>query len=215
MKKIVETQKEPFYDLRYSLMGHSMPKRWHYPFFASLCSLLDDHPHPVIGIRLSGGIMPIQGKLHITPETSIVIRCPASSMPTFAQLVGKQLEVAGSKVRLGSFRVFTINPSQNLYSRMVTIANGEEPDVFKKQCETQLAEMGVSGKVTMPCYTAGVQAGGPQRRLLEIKGAKIVGFTVIVSDLSDEDSILLQTNGLGGRHHMGCGIFTHPKRSDR
>ena len=45
------------------------------------------------------------------------------------------------------------------------------------------------------------------RRIITIKGKKIVGFSLIARELSDEDSIKLQSLGLGGRRAMGCGIF--------
>jgi CRISPR-associated endonuclease/helicase Cas3 len=43
----------------------------------------------------------------------------------------------------------------------------------------------------------------------------VVGFSLIASDLSDEDSIKLQQFGLGGKHRMGCGIFTSFPRAWR
>jgi CRISPR-associated protein Cas6 len=50
--------------------------------------------------------------------------------------------------------------------------------------------------------------GNPCRKVIKIKTYSVVGFSLVVTDLSDEDSLKLQIFGLGGKHHMGCGIFT-------
>ncbi|MFN5763400.1 MAG: type I-MYXAN CRISPR-associated protein Cas6/Cmx6, partial [Pseudanabaena sp.] len=39
------------------------------------------------------------------------------------------------------------------------------------------------------------------------KHKHIVGYGVVVEGLSDEDSIKLQSIGMGGRKHFGCGWF--------
>ncbi|NJN00113.1 MAG: type I-MYXAN CRISPR-associated protein Cas6/Cmx6, partial [Phormidesmis sp. RL_2_1] len=45
-------------------------------------------------------------------------------------------------------------------------------------------------------------------KAIKIKSYSVVGFSLIVTDLNAEDSIKLQINGIGGKHRMGCGIFT-------
>jgi CRISPR-associated protein Cas6 len=46
-----------------------------------------------------------------------------------------------------------------------------------------------------------------RRRVINIAGKKVVGFALDVSELSPESSLKLQEQGLGGRRHMGCGLF--------
>lgn len=46
-----------------------------------------------------------------------------------------------------------------------------------------------------------------ERRTLRVKDKQVVGFEVSATRLDAEDSIRLQESGLGGRRHMGCGIF--------
>jgi CRISPR-associated protein Cas6 len=43
---------------------------------------------------------------------------------------------------------------------------------------------------------------------VHIKGKKILGFGLTLKNLSPEDSMKILTHGLGGRRHMGCGIFS-------
>ena len=46
-----------------------------------------------------------------------------------------------------------------------------------------------------------------RRRIVTIAGARVVGFALDLSRLSEAASLTLQEQGLGGRRHMGCGLF--------
>jgi len=58
-------------------------------------------------------------------------------------------------------------------------------------------------------YALGIRGklGLGRRRVMRIKDKTIVGFQVVVAELTAEESITLQEHGLGGRRRMGCGIF--------
>ena len=43
-----------------------------------------------------------------------------------------------------------------------------------------------------------------------IRDKEIVGFEVLLEGLTAEESLTVQKMGLGGRRHMGCGIFAPP-----
>ncbi|MCI5210102.1 MAG: hypothetical protein D3910_15200 [Candidatus Electrothrix sp. ATG2] len=46
-----------------------------------------------------------------------------------------------------------------------------------------------------------------KRRTFSIRRKKIVGYSLLVSELSAEESLALQEKGVGGRRKMGCGFF--------
>jgi CRISPR-associated protein Cas6 len=52
-----------------------------------------------------------------------------------------------------------------------------------------------------------------RRRIVTIAGKKVVGFALDLSGLAPDASLLLQEKGLGGRRHMGCGLFL-PTRAE-
>ena len=52
-----------------------------------------------------------------------------------------------------------------------------------------------------------------ERRILRIKGLVIAGRAVTLTSLDDHASLIVQTHGLGGRHHMGAGVFVPLRRS--
>ena len=53
-----------------------------------------------------------------------------------------------------------------------------------------------------------------KRRTLKIRDKEVVGFEVILEGLTASESIILQEHGLGGRRHMGCGVFVTVKNPE-
>jgi CRISPR-associated endonuclease/helicase Cas3 len=88
-------------------------------------------------------------------------------------------------------------------SRIVTIKGYTEPESFLQAAQRQLNRLGVSGEVRIPLN----RDQTPKRKAIKIQQDTVVGFTTEVSHLSKEDSLTLQRWGLGGRRHMGCGVF--------
>ena len=46
-----------------------------------------------------------------------------------------------------------------------------------------------------------------KRRTIRIHEKEVVGYEVILEGLTADESLAIQTIGLGGRRHMGCGVF--------
>ena len=60
----------------------------------------------------------------------------------------------------------------------------------------QLAERGVVCRVLVG-----------RRRVITIRGDRVVGFATTLADLTPEASLEVQYGGVGGRQRMGCGVF--------
>ena len=50
-----------------------------------------------------------------------------------------------------------------------------------------------------------IRLGKPRK--LRIKGIPDSGFPVELENVSPDTSLVIQTHGLGGRRHMGAGVF--------
>jgi CRISPR-associated protein Cas6 len=93
-------------------------------------------------------------------------------------------------------------PAPSLYARIVTIKKFTEPEPFLDAAQRQLAQLNITGSLELP------QDGRSRyRRIITIHGHKVVGFSLAAHDLTENDSVRLQTVGLGGRRAMGCGLF--------
>jgi len=92
--------------------------------------------------------------------------------------------------------------ASSLYARIVTIKPFTEPEPFLEAARRQLMTLGIDATLELP------RDGRTRyRRIICIHGKKVVGFSLVVHGLSDQDSITLQSLGLGGRRTMGCGLF--------
>jgi CRISPR-associated endonuclease/helicase Cas3 len=119
-------------------------------------------------------------------------------------LAGKALRLGDANVRVGVPTVHGLVPATALRSRLVVIkvANIKPESVTAEQfagaVRRQLDEVGVSAEAIV---TIG------KRRTLRVKQRELVGYEVVVEGLLAEESIALQEQGLGGKRHMGCGVF--------
>ena len=54
---------------------------------------------------------------------------------------------------------------------------------------------------------ASVEVETGRRKVVEVRQHTIVCFQVTLRGLLEEESILVQTQGVGGRRHLGSGLF--------
>ncbi len=176
---------------------------------------------PVVHQENGFAIHPIRGRkvgdeeMVLTPWSRLTLRTPADRIAELLPLAGQSLHVGETSLRVGVPQVFALTPATALRSRFVCIkvkdTKAEEltPEIFLAAARKQLGEMGTSEEAILgiPPIPTGPKQGEPQRRAIGIKGASIVGYEVIIEALTAEESLTLQEQGLGGRRHMGCGVF--------
>ncbi|MFS8910830.1 type I-MYXAN CRISPR-associated protein Cas6/Cmx6 [Synechococcus sp. H60.3] len=191
-------------DLCLPIRGATLPADHGYGLLAALCHRVPMlHRNPCVGILTTAGIRDRQGKILLTPHSHIRIRLPIEAVAEVYKLAGKQLKIGSHEVQLGIPKIFTLKPSTSLKARIVTIKGYTEPDTFAQAAQAQLEKLKISGQVTV----LQDKTGKPLRKTLRIKGHTIIGFSTLVENLQEEDSIRLQQVGLGGRRRMGCGFF--------
>jgi CRISPR-associated protein Cas6 len=149
-----------------------------------------------VGVHPIRGMYSGNGELMLRDSSRLVIRLESERIGEFLKLAGKRLEINSHSFRVGIAEVRLLRPRASLYSRLVTIRGFMEPGAFLESAKRQLEKLGVEAKI---------QVG--ERRTLRVKDKQVVGFDVATLGLDAEGSIRLQENGLGGRRHMGCGVF--------
>jgi CRISPR-associated protein Cas6 len=164
---------------------------------------------PVTGQYVGNGLIqldPLRSRLRL--------RLADTDIRRLLPLAGKGLEVMRHPIRLGVPQVRALEPSASLYARTVAIKHATDVASVCAVARRQLDEIGIGGQVRVPNHV--VKGGGvePQRRVLRIKEAVIVGFALLVEGLTDEESLRLQELGLGGRRRMGCGFFVPAREED-
>lgn len=207
-------------DLVFPALGQSVPTDHAYPLYAALSRSVPAFHDPDSHVRFAPltGTGGEPGRLRLTDRSRLRVRLPADAIGTVLPLAGRAVEVAGSPVRFGPPTVLPLTPAASLFARVVVIKGSGRKDKSRERRYTEvgpfleavrarLTALGVNGEVTVPERTAGPRAGEPVRRVVRVKGRAMVGYAVVVSGLTADDSLRLQEHGLGGRTRLGCGFF--------
>ena len=187
----------PVVDLAFRLTGNKVPVDHGYALYSAISRFVPEiHEAKNIGVHPIRGNYSGNGELMLRDSSRLVVRLESEGIGEFLKLAGKRLEIGSYSFRVGVPEVRLLRPRASLYSRLVTIKGFMEPKGFLEAAKRQIEKMGL---------TAELQIG--ERRTLRVKDKQVVGFEVAATGLNAEDSLRLQENGLGGRRHMGCGIF--------
>jgi CRISPR-associated protein Cas6 len=146
--------------------------------------------HPIRGHYAGTGL------LKLTDKSRLRLRLPAASLPQILTLAGKLLELDGQRIRIGVPQTTLLRPAPALYAHLVTTRNGQDEERFDAEIRHQFDTLAIRAKPTRG-----------KRRVLRVKDKTVVGYSLLASELSAEESIRLQEHGLGGRRKMGCGVF--------
>lgn len=225
----------PVVDLCFRLVGTSVPADHGYLLYRGLCGILQGLHAPSGGgsegdkaanashdLWRVVGVHPINGRLiggrrlGLTPTSRLSFRLPSERIGDLLPLAGQRLAIGSESVQVGVPEVFSLKPVPALYSRLVTIKGFQEPDGFLDAVRRQLATLGVQGEAGLVRRRGARSLEGTSetegrspfiRRTIRIRDKEVVGFAVIVSRLTAEESIRLQETGVGGRRRFGCGVF--------
>jgi len=200
-------------DLAFSLVAtQALPADHGYHLYAAISRVL-----PALHQPNGIGIHPIRGQIvgdrqmRLCDFSRLTIRVATERIADLLPLAGKQLNLAGRALRVGVPQVHAFTHATTLRSRLVTIKVSRDdprpPDetAFLAAARRQLDALRVSSEAQL---TLG------KRRTLRIKDKEVVGYELLTSALTAEESLTLQQHGLGGRRHMGCGIFVPTKRDE-
>jgi CRISPR-associated protein Cas6 len=196
----------PFVTLRFPIVeGRQLPADHGFALYSAISRLLPIlHESADLGIELISGVPWQKGIIALATQGAVFsLRLPAQECAQALPLAGKRLEIAGQNIRLGIPRIELLAPAPELYARIVIIKKFTEAEPFLAAAERQLAALNITAKLEIP----GDGQGRPRRRVMRVHGKALIGFSLVARGLSDDNSILLQSRGLGGKRHMGCGIF--------
>jgi CRISPR-associated protein Cas6 len=147
-----------------------------------------------------------RGKIYLTKEKSCLrIRLPYDPelISRSLTLAGKQLTIGIHNISLGIPQFFALQPAEALKARIVVIKGFQEAEPFLEAVKYKLNLLNIQGTASIPLN----EKGECDRKIIKIKSFTVVGFGVVLTDLTAEDSVKLQIAGIGGKHRMGCGIF--------
>lgn len=188
------TPRAEMIDVVFEMSGGTLPANYHYELWNELLRL-----SPALDATEEIGIIPLrlaasnEGML-LPKRAKLVLRLPQGMADIVFGLAQQRLLVNGNTLLLGSCRSRPILPYSTLHAHLVT---GDADElVFIAEVETALAALGVKAKLICG-----------QRHTLTDGERAISGYSLVLHDLTPEDSLRVQYAGLGKQRRFGCGIF--------
>jgi len=212
----------------FSLAGNQLPADHGYLVYSAISKSVSSlHGIDWLAIELISGLPSGRGLIALSErDATLRLRIPAGHYRDVLPLAGKRLDIGGHQIRLGLPVARPLQPAPSLYARVVTIKKFTEAEPFIEAVKRKLDSFGVKGRVELPRD----EQGRYRRRIVTIHGKAVVGFSVAVHDLNDEDSLLLQAGAVKvvspddsatqwqsifSRRAMGCGIFNPIAETER
>ncbi|MCU0541275.1 MAG: type I-MYXAN CRISPR-associated protein Cas6/Cmx6 [Oscillatoriaceae cyanobacterium Prado104] len=197
-------------DISFRVHGLEIPADHGYGLFAAICQQVPIlRADRTIRLLTVAGHPDRHGKISLKRSrpgdlSRMRIRVAEENAHHFFKLGGRQLSVGVHEIVLGVPAILPLKPAADLFARMVVIAGYQQPDTFLAAVNRQLRSLGVrSGVAEIPLNKYGQIA----RKTIKVKGDTKVGYSVKITGLTDEDSLLVQHRGIGGKGHMGGGFF--------
>ena len=122
------------------------------------------------------------------------LRVPPGAVAAASSLT--ELRVGSTFLRLGDPCVGALAPQTRLFARLVTSKNAMDQETLGASLAKRFTAWGGSATIAIG-----------DRRVVSIAGSTIVGFEVELGEMDARTSMIVQSEGLGGRTRYGCGFF--------
>ena len=145
-------------------------------------------------------------EIFLSQRTRLIIRIPKEKVELAKQLENQILEVLGNKIKIGKSNVKPFLVVRDLICRFVLSYEDvcENEYEFLNKMINELNSFEISIKKAICGKT----------KNLTIDGKKRLGRSLMIADLSKENSVRLQDIGVGEGRIFGCGIFLPHKSID-
>lgn len=205
LETTVATDRTPYVSVHFPAQGRQLPADHGYALYSAITRQLPTlHGARWLGLELISGVPWREGLIVLpTRGATLSLRIPANHYGDVLPLAGKRLELNGQTIHLGIPSARPLQSCPSLYARCVTIKKFTDAEPFLDAARRQLEAHGINATLELPLD----EQGRFRRRILRIHDKTIIGFSLAAHNLSDDDSLRLQTTGIGGRRTMGCGLF--------
>jgi CRISPR-associated protein Cas6 len=194
-----------YIELAFPAIGQNLPIDHGYQLYSALkYKLMQLKDWDDISIKtISGKLDPNKSnEINLTERSRLLIRLPSEKIPFVYSFAGKSFTIGNHQIRLGIPKMNFLQPKSKLRSHIAVIRGYEEPYTFLAAAQRQLDELKIQTEIKLICH----KDGTPKRKTIKVKQT-LVGFGIEATNLNQEDSIILQEKGLGGKQKMGCGVF--------
>lgn len=195
----------PVIDVAFRIHGQYLPADHGYLLYSAISRTLPVlHSATWLGLELISGLPAAQGLILLSEHGAFMhVRVPGERYRDVLPLAGKRLDIGRHQIRIGPPTAHPLQPASSLYARIVTIKNSTEAKPFLEAAHLKLESAGINARLELPLD----DKGRFRRRIISIHGKAVVGFSLAAHELTDDDSLILQSQKIFSRRAMGCGIF--------
>ena len=142
--------------------------------------------------------------LYLSRRTKLTLRIPKGRIACASALLNQTLDVDGHALRVDKIALRPLSRITTLFSRYVAITSGDDEAGFLKAAADELDALGIRRRKMLCGLTTPIAT--PTRTLQ--------ACSLMLADLTVEESVLLQQRGLGPHRKLGCGLFLPHKDID-
>lgn len=181
-------------DVAFSVRGDTLPPA--YPFLlwealrARQPALAEIENLALLPMRTAPG----RGEVILSGRSKLVLRVPETEVAQVSALAGTAFEIGGRPLLLGNATTRALQAYPTLHAHLVYSL--DEETTFIANIQSALAALGIEAPLIC----------GRHQRLANGEQA-IQGYSLVIHDLKPEASMQLQSEGLGEKRFLGCGVF--------
>jgi CRISPR-associated protein Cas6 len=181
-------------DVVFDLDGSSVAESYPYALWTEVSRYL-----PWLNDETDAGIIPLRGSASgdntlLSKRTKLVLRVPVEKAAQTLELSGKHLHIDGSELIVGKGKARELQVTTTLHAHIVE-SNLDEV-AFLEDMEQKLQALNISCNLICD-----------KHRKIRSVHQTLHGFGLVLHDLKPSASLKIQSLGLGGARHFGCGIF--------
>ncbi|NOY67187.1 MAG: type I-MYXAN CRISPR-associated protein Cas6/Cmx6 [Gammaproteobacteria bacterium] len=135
--------------------------------------------------------------LYLSRRTRMSLRLPKSRIEDAIKLTGQTLEIDEYSIVVGESSVKLLSTSSTIFSRYVSSSDDETEDAFQQRAYSELQGMGINVSKLLCGKT----------HILQGYNTDIFTRSLMLAELTPEESIKVQQLGIGEGRKMGCGLF--------
>lgn len=134
--------------------------------------------------------------IHLSRRTRLTLRLPKKRVGDAQQLTGKTLDIDGHTLIVGAGTLRPLSTITTIFARYVA-ADAADEQKFMADALQQLRALNIRPKKMLCGMENNVRTATGDLRTRSL----------MLAELTPEESLTLQRHGLGTHRHLGCGVF--------